>query len=73
MWVPAGGIVPRQVKVAMFLLSSKDTPQKMQVLGYNKKAGKSVSWNAKWREIFKESTVTKICLSPNFLGYSSSP
>ena len=53
----------------------KDAPQKMQFLGTIKKLASLVPWrqNAKWQKPLTESTVTKISLNPNFLGYFNSP
>jgi len=58
-------------------MGSKDAPQKMQFLGYNKKAGKSDPQATK-RKVAEnthrfDSQGTKIGPNPNFLAYSKSP
>ena len=62
-------------KVARFFIGLKDAPQTMQFLGTIKKLASLVPWcqNAKWQKPLTESTVTKISLNPNFLGYFNSP
>jgi len=46
--------------VAIFVMGSKDAPQKIQFVGAIKKVGSLVPWrqNAKWRKTSTESTVT---------------